>query len=173
MSLPVDYSRQGKRSRRRGGQGELQVRDLLRKYGWVTAHRQWLSGGAGGGDLADAIPDFHLEVKYVEALHLSAAFSQALSAARPTDTVVVGHRCNFQPWLASLRLTELWGLPDPGWEPLVIGSRGLRAEFAAALRNCERPLLVHQCGSEALCTVLLEDLLAVLAELRDVTKVVA
>jgi hypothetical protein len=166
--MSIDRSRAGKRARRRGNRGENEVRDLIRHAGWTGAHRNFMSGGAGGGDLADAIPDVHLEVKFVERLDLPGAWRQACAGARPTDTPVVASRANFQPWIGSLRLTDLMGLPVLAWAPMVIGPRaGVRAEFLALKRTSEHPLLVHQVNADALATVLFTDLLVLLGGQRE------
>lgn len=163
MSSLDERRRAGKRARRRGANGELEVRDLLRAHGWTDSHRQFQSGGQGGGDLADAIPDVHVEVKFTEKLRLREAFRQAKASARPTDTVVVAHRASNQPWLASLRLTDWMPLAPAPTVVVVIGVReSLRAQMLMLLKRSERPAVVHQLDT-ACVTVLLVDLLVLLA----------
>lgn len=160
----TDQQRAGRRSKRRGQNGELEVRDLVRAHGWGDATRTFMSGGQGGGDVG-GIPDVHLEVKFVERLDLPGAWRQANASARPTDLIVIVHRCNFQPWIATLRLTDLMSHPHPGlgWQPMVIGPRAsLRAEFHNLARTNPHPLVVHQVAAEAMASVLFEDLLKLL-----------
>lgn len=134
----------------------------------MEAHRNFMSGGAGGSDIADAIPDTHLEIKYVERLDLPGAWRQAQAAARPTDLIVIVSRANFQPWIATFRLLDLMGMPHwVDWTPLVIGPRAnLRAEFMGLLRTQSHPLVAHQVADEAMVTVLFEDLLTGLEDKR-------
>lgn len=160
----TDFSRRGKAAKRKGAAGELEVRDLLREHGFERAHRNFMSGGAGGGDLSDAIPDTHLEVKRTESLQLATAWRQACAGARPTDLVLIVHRGSNQPWQATGLLSELYRLL--GWMPLapvVIGSRSPRPVFLAEHRltlSTRRPCVVHQTAGEAMMTVLFEDFLS-------------
>lgn len=173
MQIVIDHQRAGKRAKRRGERGENEVRDLIRDAGWITTHRNFQSGGQGGGDLADAIPDWHIEVKFTERLALSAAWRQARTGARATDAIVIVHRCNFQPWLATLTLNEWIGLRPESAAWLSIGSGpSLRAEWAAWQRNNPtRPAIVHPLLGDAVVTVLATDWLDTLS--RTGWKVVA
>lgn len=165
----TDMSRRGRRSKRKGADGENEVRDLIREHGWEGAHRNFMSGAAGGGDLADALPDWHIEAKRVEMLELHKAWRQADEGKRPTDSILVVHRGNNQPWLATVLLTDLIGLDPFGWSPLVVTPRqSLRAEFLARLRNHAHPLAVSTVAEETCATVLLTDLLSLLAIARAV-----
>lgn len=157
----IDHSRAGKRAKRRGERGELEIRDLLREAGYTNSHRNFQSGGQGGGDLADAISDVHLEVKYCETVRLSSWWRQANQGARPTDSVWIVHRGNGQPWQATLLLTDLLGLTVGPIAPRCV-SIHVRAEFIADHKDTTstcRPMIVHQQGSACLATVLFEDLL--------------
>jgi hypothetical protein len=157
--MAIDQSRQGKRSRAKGARGELEIRDLLRTHGWETAHRNFMSGGAGGGDLIEAIPDIHLEVKRCETLRLPQWWRQATESARPSDTIVIAHRANMQPWLGSMALVELMCLPARSWFPSVIRRENVRAELMSLRRHHDHPLVVHPVAGTVLATGLLSDLL--------------
>lgn len=158
----TDFARRGKAAKRKGENGELEVRDLLREYGFVTAHRNFQSGGQGGGDLADAIPDVHIEVKRTERLALGPYWRQACRDARPTDLVLLVHRGNFQPWQATGALTDLApmfaAMPSC---PQVVGQASPRATFLSLCRetNPTFPCVVHQTVGTALMTVLFTDFL--------------
>jgi hypothetical protein len=162
-----DHVRAGKRARARGAAGELEVRDLLHEYGYARAHRNFMSGGAGGGDMADAIPDVHLEVKFVQTLQLATAWRQACAGARPTDMVLVVHRNNNAPWAATGLLTDLHSLIQHlPMAPVVIGARSPRTVFLAEHKltlSTRRPMVVHQTAGEAMATVLFRDWLSVWA----------
>lgn len=99
----------GRRSRRRGSRGELQVVEILKANGWRAARRNLLRdifGQQERGDIAGGPEAVCLEVKLTERLKLREAFSQCAKAAG-ADMPVVVHRCNNQPWLATLELSEL------------------------------------------------------------------
>lgn len=172
--MSIDHVRAGKRSKARGERGELEVRDLLRGAGFLTARRNFMSGGQGGGDLTDAIPDHHLEVKYTERLMLPAAWRQSRASARATDTIVIIHRANMQPWLATLTIEDWFELKAPSMQWLAIGpSAPLRAEFLAWQRsNPVHPGVIHQLAPvrEAVVTVLATDWLDVLSAGRDAAQ---
>ena len=109
MSVPPDPSRMGRRSRRRGSRGELQVVEILKANGWHKARRNLLRdifGQQERGDIAGGPEATCIEVKYVERLKLREAWAQCSKAAG-TDTPIVVHRCSNQPWLATLELSEL------------------------------------------------------------------
>lgn len=164
--MTIDYSRQGRASRRKGARGELQVRDVLREHGHLRAHRNHMSGGAGGGDLADAIPDVHLEVKFVKRLDLHSAWRQADAAKRPTDSILIAHKGDNQPWLGTMLLTDIIGWGSFHWSPLAISSRqSVRAEFLGRLRLHLHPLVVHMVAGECVATGLLDDVLTVMEPL--------
>lgn len=159
-----DFSRAGKAARRKGAEFELEVRDMLRAHGYNRAHRNFQSGGQGGADLADAIPDVHLECKRTETLQLASAWRQACAGARPTDLVLIVHRGSNQPAQATGLLTELYrdGLLCLPFAPKSIGPKSPRPEFLAENRlttTTRRPMVVHQCVGVAMVTVLFADLL--------------
>jgi hypothetical protein len=168
--LQIDYSRRGKRSKRKGDRGELEVRDLLREAGWLDTHRNFMSGGAGGGDIADSIPDWHIECKRTESLQLHAAWRQADDARRPTDSLLIAHRGNNQAWLGTVLVTDVIGLGPYGWSPQVLSPKqSVRAEFFARLRHHGHPLMLHTVAGEAVGTGLLTDLLMLL-RMREAEK---
>jgi hypothetical protein len=102
-----DAVRAGRRSRRRGARGELEVVDILRAHGWTGARRNFESQGQKGGDITGGPADVHWEVKRVEKLQLRKAWAQAVANGRPTDMRAVAHRCNGEPWLVTVELVEL------------------------------------------------------------------
>lgn len=164
-----DLQRRARRSKRRGMRGEYEVRDLLRTHGF-EAHRKSLRDGRDAGDIDHTIPDWHLEVKCVERLDLHGAWRQANAAKRVTDSVMVCHRGNNQPWLATVLLTDFMACDQAAWawSPMVLSPRqALRAELLGRLRVHSHPLAVHTVCDEAVVTVLLDDLLFLLELERE------
>jgi hypothetical protein len=112
VSVPPAISenvRRGRRARRRGSRGELQVVEILKANGWHKARRNLLRdifGQQERGDIAGGPEGTCIEVKLTERLKLREAFSQCSKAAG-ADLPIVVHRCNNQPWLATLELSEL------------------------------------------------------------------
>ena len=161
--MTVDYSRRGRAAKRKGDSFELEVRDVLRAHGYTGAHRNFQSGGQGGGDLADAIPDVHIEAKRHERVALPQWWRQACADARPTDSVWVVHRGNQQPLMVTLLLTDLVPLNPSQLAPRVVGAAvSVRSEFMQAFKarsSSSRPAVVHPVAGFAMVTVLLEDLL--------------
>lgn len=164
MAIGNDMSRRGRSSKRKGNSGELEVRDLLREYGWDTAHRNLQSGGQGGGDLVEAIDGWHIEVKRVERLNLAAAWRQAEAAKCPTESVLLAHRGNMQPWMATVLLTDIMNTGHV-WAPVAIGPRAsVRAEFMSLPSEAWHipAMVVSQVANECCATVLLAQLLHVI-----------
>lgn len=169
----TDFSRRGKTARAKGARGELEIRDILRRHGFADAHRNFMSGAQGGGDLADAIPDCHLEVKRVENCLLPAWWRQAKRGARPTDLVVIAHRASMQPWMATMRLTHaLELLRKLSWrisfDPKVITKANPRADFMAAYKQPGPTCVIHPVEGIAMATVPFEDFVEWQADIHDI-----
>ena len=96
----------GRSSRRRGNNGELQVVQILKAFGWINARRNLEQTRDGGRDILSGPEGTCIEVKFTERLKLREAYKQCCAAAGP-DVPVVIHRCNNEPWLATLELEEL------------------------------------------------------------------
>lgn len=102
-------------SRQKGKRRELELCEMLRDLGYLSARRSaQYCGAAGDADIADAIPGVHIECKGVEKLNLRLAMGQScLDAARlglsheggPVPVVI--HKTSRQPWLVTLRLRDL------------------------------------------------------------------
>lgn len=164
-----DFSRAGKAARRKGAKGELEVRDILREFGYADVRRNWMSGGAGGSDLIEAIPDVAIEVKRTESTPFAVWWRQANKAAKSSDMVLIVHRGHSQPWQATGLLTDLHMMMQhlPMWP--VIASSNPRAVFMLqhkVLTVSRRPMVLHRVLGEVLATVLFEDWLAVTAPVR-------
>lgn len=83
--------------RAKGNRGELAVIELLHRFGWTRARRNWMSGGKGGGDIIEGPADLHIEVKHRERSAIWEWIEQAQAEARPTDTPAVFFRRNKTP----------------------------------------------------------------------------
>lgn len=164
-----DFARAGKAARRKGANFELEVRDVLREYGYDRAHRNWLSGGAGGGDLADAIPDVHLECKRTEQTPWASWWKQANSDARPTDLVLVVHRGSSQPIQATGRLTDLHLLMQHLPMLPALATSNVRAVFLQQAREIGafHPMVIHKVRGDVVATVLFEDFLTMWAPVPE------
>lgn len=107
--------------RGKGNRAEREIVDMLRKFGWKDARRNWQSGGQGGGDILGGPTDVHVEVKHRERCAIWEWLEQAEAEARPTDMPVVVFRRNRSQWYAAVPMSELLALlrlrePLPGEE---------------------------------------------------------
>ena len=97
-------------SKRKGNRGEFELVGILREYG-IDACRndQYLIGGRGNPDVYAEIhgKPFHIEVKRVERLNVTAAVHQATRDAESGYLPVVAHRRNREPWLVTVPLLPL------------------------------------------------------------------
>lgn len=102
--------------RSKGNRAEREIIDLLHRFGWTGARRNFQSGGQGGGDIIGGPADVHIEVKHHERCSIWEWIAQAEGEARPTDAPAVFFRRNRSGWkvcvdadeyLALLRLREI------------------------------------------------------------------
>ena len=94
-------------SKRKGSAGERELCEYLTAAGF-PAHRndQRYTGGKGNPDIdAEGLEGFHIEVKRVEKLNISAAMHQAEQDAVNRIPVVI-HRRNREPWLITMKLSD-------------------------------------------------------------------
>lgn len=111
MSVPPainSYVRAGRRAKRRGRRGEGQIVDILKAHGWPRARRN-LAHPQHGRDIVDGPEGTWISVKLTERLKLREAYAECSTGAGLNVPIVV-HRCNNQPWLATLELEELLAL---------------------------------------------------------------
>ncbi|MBR4577375.1 MAG: hypothetical protein IKO25_09235 [Clostridia bacterium] len=97
-------------SKQKGTRGEHEIESILLRYGFY-AHRndQIFKGGKNNPDVFASLSgkSFHVEVKRVEKLNISAAMAQASRDAGPNAMPVVAHRKNRESWLITIPLIEL------------------------------------------------------------------
>lgn len=96
--------------RSKGSRGELAVREILRDHGYTSTRRNFQSGGQGGGDLIEAIPGVHVEVKHQETTKIWEWIAQANADARPTDIPAVIFRRNRSGWMCVIPFEDFLGL---------------------------------------------------------------
>lgn len=96
----------GKSSQRKGRDGERELRDRLRKYGYAVECGEAVSFGEDP-DLV-GLPGIHIECKRVERLNVPEAMQQAVrDSERFRDGMpALFHRRNRQPWLVTMRLDD-------------------------------------------------------------------
>ena len=96
-------------SRKKGAQGERELAEELRKWGYKTRRGQQYSGANGDADVV-GVPGLHIECKRVEKLNIDQALQQSIRDSQ-SEIPVVMHRRNREIWKVTLRLDdfmELW-----------------------------------------------------------------
>lgn len=89
----------GKTSRDKGQRGELEVRNILREFGFSKARRGQQYCGANGDADVVGLPGIHIEVKRTERFNLYDALAQAKADKRAGELPVVFHRKNRCEWV--------------------------------------------------------------------------
>jgi len=90
------------RPKGKGNGGEREIVDMLHRFGWTSARRNFASGGQGGGDVINGAADLHIEVKRQERCSIWSWIAQAAGDARPTDTPAVFFRRNRSQWYVAV-----------------------------------------------------------------------
>lgn len=105
-------------SRAKGIRGELDVRDLLRKYGYEAHRGQQHSGGPASPDVIHNIPGMHIEAKLVNGGNLYRWLEQAIQDAGDLIPVVF-HRMDRREWVVIIRAEDFLRTyappPSGGW----------------------------------------------------------
>lgn len=96
-------------SREKGKRGELELANLLKRYGFNTRRGQQYCGANGDADIV-GLPGIHIECKRVERLNISEAMKQSRSDAKKGEVPVVIHRKNTERWLVTLDLNEFMSM---------------------------------------------------------------
>lgn len=96
----------GKRSRRKGADGERELAAILREYGYTVER----GGSMSFGEVPDLVglPGIHIEVKRCEQVRLSEWIQQAeTDSKRFGDGMpVVFHRRSREPWRVTMSLAD-------------------------------------------------------------------
>ena len=106
----------GRQSQRKGREGERELRDKLREYGYDVNCGDPLSFGSVP-DLV-GLPGVHVEVKRVERLNVPEAMQQAVRDSEKfhDGMPALFHRRNRQPWLVTVRLEDFMNLYGGNYE---------------------------------------------------------
>jgi Holliday junction resolvase len=92
---------------RKGKVGEREWAAFLTEHGFTARRGQQHAGGPDSPDVVcPDLPQFHFEVKRVEALRLNAALDQAITEAGQGQTPIVAWRQNQRPWVVFLRAED-------------------------------------------------------------------
>lgn len=96
----------GKRSQRKGADGERELASILQQHGYECDR----GGSLTFGEVPDitGLPGIHIEVKRVERLNVGEAMEQAIrDSGRMQDGIpTLFHRKNRRPWLVTMRLSD-------------------------------------------------------------------
>ena len=96
----------GRKSQRKGADGERELAALLREYGYPVER----GGSLSFGEVPDVtgLPGVHIEVKRVERLNVPEAMKQAVRDAEKfhDGAPTLFHRRNREPWLVTMRLSD-------------------------------------------------------------------
>lgn len=96
-------------SRDKGANGERELANLLKQYGYDAHRGQQYSGFQGDPDVI-GLPGIHIECKRVERLNLEMAMDQSRRDARKNEIPVVMHRKNRRPWVVTMDLADFMEL---------------------------------------------------------------
>lgn len=91
-------------SRRKGAEGERELANELRKYGY-DAHRGVQYKGSPDSPDVVGIEGFHIECKRVEKLNIEEAMQQSERDAGDNVPLVI-HRKNQEEWKVTMRLDD-------------------------------------------------------------------
>ncbi len=94
-----------KNSRRKGAEGERELSNKLREYGYHTRRGQQYCGSNGDADVV-GLPGIHIECKRVEKLNLYDAMAQAVNDSKENETPAVFHRKNNCGWLVTMQFED-------------------------------------------------------------------
>jgi len=93
-------------SRAKGCRGERMWRDELRDAGFTARRGQQFSGGSDSPDvICESLPNYHFEVKFVQAGNPYVWMEQAIRDAG-VKTPVVAHKRNGKDWLVVMRASD-------------------------------------------------------------------
>ena len=101
-------------SKNKGKEGEREVANILKSYGYNTRRGQQYCGINGDADVI-GLPGIHIEVKRVEKLNIDNAMEQSFNDARYGEMPTVFHRKNRKQWLVTMPLVE-WMDLYKAWE---------------------------------------------------------
>lgn len=115
--MATDKSAIGRRSRRKGANGERELAKILTDAGY-ECRRGCQYNGRGAADVI-GLPNVHIEVKRVERLDLYGAMTQSICDSKGLELPTVFHRRNNKPWLVTMPINDwllLYSLSGMGKE---------------------------------------------------------
>lgn len=114
----------GKTSQRKGRDGERELRDRLKEYGYDVECGEPQSFGKFP-DLV-GLPGIHIECKRAERLNIPKAMQQAVDDSEKfgDGLPAVFHRRNRQPWLVTVRLDDFMRMYQAAAESSAVTSCG-------------------------------------------------
>lgn len=90
-------------SRQKGARAERMCRDLFRERGFEARRGQQFSGSPDSPDVViPGLPQYHVEVKFVENLNVLKAMEQSIHDSRPDQIPLVFHKKSNTPWLVTI-----------------------------------------------------------------------
>jgi Holliday junction resolvase len=92
-------------SKLKGAQGERELSNKLKEYGYNCRRSQQYCGANGDADVI-GLPRIHIECKRVEKLNLYDAISQAKADKKEEELPAVFHRKNRCEWLVTMTLED-------------------------------------------------------------------
>lgn len=96
-------------SRAKGARGEREARDLFVAHGFPARRGQQFAGGTDSPDIiVPDFPDYHFEIKLVQALNLHEAMNQAKRDGGDAKVPVVLHKKNGTGWLATFDIEDFF-----------------------------------------------------------------
>ncbi len=110
------YYKQMTHSKNKGKRGELEVVELLEKYGFSARRGQQFKGTPDSPDIIHNMEGFHIEVKKVEAFHLHHALEQAIEDKAENETPLVFYKKNRKPWIVVLEAEDFLSLMQDLYE---------------------------------------------------------
>ena len=100
----MDNSKKGRSARNKGADGERELANILKSYGYETRRGQVFNHQSD----VIGLDGIHPEVKRVEKLNVQAAMEQAICEAqiRQDGIPTVFHRRNRKGWLVTMQLED-------------------------------------------------------------------
>ena len=100
----TDRSATGRKSKRKGALGELELAKTLTEYGY-ECRRGYQTDGRFIADVI-GLDGIHIECKRTEHLDMLSALSQSERDAKEGELPAVFHRRNREPWQVTMKLDD-------------------------------------------------------------------
>lgn len=100
----MDRSATGRKSKRKGALGELELSKVLNSYGY-ECRRGYQTDGRFIADVI-GLDGIHIECKRTERLDMMAAIQQSARDAKGDELPAVFHRRNREPWQVTMTLDD-------------------------------------------------------------------